>query len=528
MIQAAPPQARQNKELYYAWLTSNGWPREVAWDEMVKEFGKPPTKQEQADAAARAQQGSQLRQVGGAVAGTALTGWGMRGFPTGAPDWYKSMGLPGTYDAPAGATGGMTSAMPPVAPPMGAPGGMSSVGGGMSMDPGMGGYGGPGGTGGGMSMMPPEALNDPGFMNSVNWGNVAQGAAGAAQLYGAYQAYKGGDKTGAALSGATGAGNIALATGAASATGTLGASVIPGLNVATGLYGGYKTAQLTGDMAAGSQRDRMAAIGGLGAGAGVGLGLAGLGAFGAGGMMTLAALGPVGWIAGGGLAVAYLGSKLFGSKKGKDQMTRDSVRKHLNKAGILDGQSQGTLADGSFFDFGKDGKSLKKLAGAKFEELAAANPNSWGQTVSLANTLTAGQGFSGRSLSAVASMFARAAISNAGDDPMKAADNIRHFATQQGMTAESITAQLDKGLADNNFSQGQYDIYANNIKSIFGAPGASGAPVENSMALVRPEKGKVQRVSAGMYRDDTGKLRGASTMREALDKAYKTKTKAKA
>ena len=519
MIQAAPPQARANKELYYAWLTSNGWPREVAWDEMVKEFGKPKTRQEQLDDAAKAQQGAQLRQVGGAVAGTAATGWAMNKFP--APDWYKSMGLPGTYDAPAGAPGGMTSAMPPVAPPMGAPGGMSSVGGGMSMDPGMGSYGGPGGAGGGMSMMPPEALNDPGFMNSVNWGNIAQGAAGAAQLYGAYQAYKSGDKFGAGLSGASGIGNLAVVSGAANATGTLGASVIPGLNVATGLYGGYKTAQLTGDMAAGKDRNKAAGLGGLGAGASVGLGLAGLGAFGAGGMMTLAALGPVGWIAAGGLVLAVAGSALFGSKKGQGQTLRDNVRKSLKEGGLLNDQYQGTLADGSLFDFGADGKSM---SAKQFNKLRDANPNAFTTADSLGKTLVAGQGFSGKMLGHASGMWIKAAISNAGDDPAKVTANIKHFMMQQGMTAETMTAQINKGMAENKFSRGQYDIYANNIKNIFGAPTA---PVENSMALVRPEKGKVQRVSPGLYRDDTGKLRGSATMRGALEKAY-GKTKAKA
>jgi len=121
-------------------------------------------------------------------------------------------------------------------------------------------------------------------------------------------------------------------------------------------------------------------------------------------------------------------------------------------------------------------------------------------------------------------MWIKAAISNAGDDPAKVTANIKHFMMQQGMTAETMTAQINKGMAENKFSRGQYDIYANNIKNIFGAPTA---PVENSMALVRPEKGKVQRVSPGLYRDDTGKLRGSATMRGALEKAY-GKTKAKA
>jgi len=521
MIQAAPPQARANKELYYAWLTSNGWPREVAWDEMVKEFGKPKTRQEQLDDAAKAQQGAQFRQVGGAVAGTALTGWGMRGFPTGAPDWYKSMGLPGTYDAPsitAPTSGG------PIQGPVNAFSGGSNL---PDISPTLD-YANPelmqqtsALAGDKLSLVPPEALNDPGFMSNVSWGNVAQGAAGAAQLYGAYQAYKSGDKFGAGLSGATGAGNIALASGAANATGTLGASVIPGLNVATGLYGGYKTAQLTGDMAAGKDRNIAAGLGGLGAGAGVGLGLAGLGAFGGAGMLTLAALGPVGWIAAGGLALAVAGSALFGSKKGQGQFLRDKIRKNLKEGGLLNDQNQGTLSDGSLYDFGKDGKSM---SGKEFNKIIESNPNSWGMADSLAKTLVAGQGFSGKMLGHAAGMWSKAAISNAGDDPAKVAANMKHFMMQQGMTAQTMMTQLDKGLAENQFSRSQYDIYANNIKSVFGAPEA---PVENSMALVRPEKGKVQRVSPGLYRDDTGKLRGSATMRGALEKAY-GKTKAKA
>ena len=121
-------------------------------------------------------------------------------------------------------------------------------------------------------------------------------------------------------------------------------------------------------------------------------------------------------------------------------------------------------------------------------------------------------------------MYSKAAISNAEDDPAKVTANMKHFMKQQGMTAQSMMSQLDKGMAENQFSRSQYDIYANNIKSVFGAPEA---PVEDSMALVRPEKGQVQRVSPGLYRDDTGKLRGSATMRGALEKAY-GKTKAKA
>ena len=390
MIEAAPLQARANKELYYAWLTSNGWPREVAWDEMVKEFGKPPTKQEQLDAAARAQQGAQLRQTGGAIAGTLGTSYLM----SQAPAWFAS------------AAGGTALA---------------------------------GGTAAG--------------------GTAAGGAA-------------------AAGGGLAGFGAVALPVAAAAAA----ASTI--------WEDGLK------DIVRGrGKRDDYAnmAVDALG-GAGINLGLRLLG-------------------------MPSIGRSLFG--KGKGQSVRDGIRSGLKEAGVLDEQGQGTLSDGSLYNFGSDGKSMSSK---EFNKIIAANPTAWGTASSLADTFAVGQGFSGKALGHASGLYSKAAISNAEDDPAKVTANMKHFMKQQGMTAQSMMSQLDKGMAENQFSRSQYDIYANNIKSVFGAPEA---PVEDSMALVRPEKGQIQRVSPGLYRDDTGKLRGSATMRGALEKAY-GKTKAKA
>ena len=79
MIQGAPPDAQRDPQGYYYWLVSNGFPHNVAYDEMVKEFGPPKTKEEQAKEAAKKQQQAELAQVGGVVGGTALTGWVMDG-----------------------------------------------------------------------------------------------------------------------------------------------------------------------------------------------------------------------------------------------------------------------------------------------------------------------------------------------------------------------------------------------------------------------------------------------------------------
>jgi hypothetical protein len=44
--------------------------------------------------------------------------------------------------------------------------------------------------------VPTESLQDPGFFDSLSVGDLVKGAAGAAQLYSAYKAYKSGDYAG--------------------------------------------------------------------------------------------------------------------------------------------------------------------------------------------------------------------------------------------------------------------------------------------------------------------------------------------
>lgn len=312
-------------------------------------------------------------------------------------------------------------------------------------------------TSSGPKEIPVEMPEDPGFLDSVDWGKVGQGAAGALQLYSAYRAFQSGDKLGAGISGASGAANIAAATGAMNtAAGSTGAMVVPGLNALAGGYGAYQTAQATGSMAKGKQRDLAASIGGLGAGAGLG------GA--AAGAMYGAAAGPMGMLigAGVGLLAGYAGSK-FGSSKGKAQMTRDAIRGTMKEQGILDDKWQGTLADGTKYDFGKDGSTLKWK---NIDKIAEANPQAWSPTVGLSNAMATAYGFVGQKASDIAAWYAKAAVSNAGDDPEKAKQNMRHFAQQQGITFDMIKGNLDSALADNRISQGQYDSYLSGARDL--------------------------------------------------------------
>lgn len=294
---------------------------------------------------------------------------------------------------------------------------------------------------------------------SADLGRIGQGAGGALQLYNAYNMYKGGNKAGAGITGAAGAANVASAAGA-----NMGAYVVPGLNAVAGLYGGYQTAKYLSDAPNGGKRASMGAAQGAGAGAGVGAA--------AGSFIPVVgtAIGAgVGAIV-GGLAGAVGG--WTGSSKDKYQMIRDSARSNLQKAGIIDENYQGTLADGSKFDFGKDGKGLAKLD--------YSDPTV-GQAIGYGNVLAAGEGAYGRATDGLSQLYTNAVVSNAGGDINKAKANALHLARQRGMNLGNLTDQYKTMLDAGQINQGQYDAYLNGARDLFAGqpeanvpPGASG------------------------------------------------------
>lgn len=320
------------------------------------------------------------------------------------------------------------------------------------------------------AVVPSEVLNDKGFLDTVNWGQVGQGTVGAMQLYQAYNAYKGGDKLGAGVYGAAGAANVASAAGAA-----LPSYAVPGLNVAAGLYTGYKTAEMIGDSAAGSQRTKQGALGGAAAGASIG-----------------SVFGPIGLGIGaavGGLAGAV--GSWTGSSKGKAQFMRDNIRGVLQQGGVLDQQYQGSLADGTKYDFGKDGSTLKWK---EIDKVAEKNPASWGAAVNLSDALAAGYGFVGQKASDIAAWYAKAAVSNANDNPEVAKQNVRHFAQQQGFTPDMIKQKLDQALADNRIKQDQYNRYMGGVNDLFtgvpkkGVTTPGSQPIQRNIPRAEPAK----------------------------------------
>lgn len=320
------------------------------------------------------------------------------------------------------------------------------------------------------AVVPSEVLNDKGFLDTVNWGRVGQGTVGAMQLYQAYNAYKGGDKLGAGVYGAAGAANVASAAGAA-----LPSYAVPGLNVAAGLYTGYKTAEMIGDSAAGSQRTKQGALGGAAAGASIG-----------------SVFGPIGLGIGaavGGLAGAV--GSWTGSSKGKAQFMRDNIRGVLQQGGVLDQQYQGSLADGTKYDFGKDGSTLKWK---EIDKVAEKNPASWGAAVNLSDALAAGYGFVGQKASDISAWYAKAAVSNANDNPEVAKQNVRHFAQQQGFTPDMIKQKLDQALADNRIKQDQYNRYMGGVNDLFtgvpkkGVTTPGSQPIQRNIPRAEPAK----------------------------------------
>jgi hypothetical protein len=352
---------------------------------------------------------------------------------------------------------------------------------------------------GGTQQVPTESLNDSSFWSSVDWGQVAQGGLALAQMYGAYKAYKSGDKAGAGISGAAAAGNLAVATGA-----TSGAYVVPGLNILAGGYQGYQTAEALGDMAAGAKRTRTGVIGGATSGAATG---AGIGAF----------LGPKGAAIGAGIGALVGGTAggigaVTGSSKKKPQMTRDAIRKVLTQNNILDEKAQGSLADGTLYDFGKDGSHMKWK---NIDKVAEANPNAWSPAVGLTDALATAYGYVGQKASDISAWYAKAAVSNANDNPEVAKANARHFAKQQGITFEGVKQKLDSALKDNRVSQGQYDYYLSNARDLTAGPTQT-----EKQIVARPAAGKVARVSPGMYMNDKGVIKPSSNVRSALEKFY--------
>ena len=455
-----PALTQQDPRAYYLYLLSQRMPPMQAVQLVEQRFGPPKTPDQRAREQAGQAQNNALAQTAGTIGGLLVTQEAMRNFPN-VRELFKQP----TYD-PSGSIGvtrpvpGQTLDLDALAAQQqgGAASGIAQTGKTPEVVSVQGNTTTIKTPTGGTQQVPTESLNDPSFWNNVNWSQVAQGGLALAQMYGAYKSFKEGNKVGGTINMAAGAGNLAAATGAVgtgAAAGTTGAYVIPGLNILAGAYSGYQTAQALGDMAAGSKRTQTGIVGGTASGAAIGAGVGsivpGLGtAIGAG---IGAAVG----------AVAGAVGSWTGSKKGKAQFMRDNIRGVLQQNNVLDKDFKGTLADGTQYDFGKDGSTLKWK---EIDKVAEKQPTAWNAAVPLTDALAAAYGFVGQKASDISAWYAKGAVSNAKDDANVAVKNAQHFAQQQGITFDQIKAKLDEAIKDERINQNQYDYYLGGARQL--------------------------------------------------------------
>lgn len=515
--QGDPELTYRDPNAYIAWLRSKGVPPQQVYQMVTDRFGPPKTREQQQKEQASSSQTAAFAQTGGALAGIIGARYIYNNAGTlidkltgkEAPPEVINAVKTGQTPPPTATTTGTTTTPATTSVPQTALTGNNVIPQGSAVPQGYTAVG--TSADGGTIVAPTKYVNslptdDPGFLSSVNWDAVGTGALSALAAYQAYKSYKEGDYAGAGLSGATAVSLGASAAGQAGLqfTGqqTL-AGAAPYLGVAAGAYQGYKTAEMIGDTAAGSQRTKQGALGGATSGALMG-----------------SYFGPWGTVIGGavgGLAGAV--GSWTGSHKGKAQFTRDNIRGVLQKGGVLDQNFQGTLADGSTYDFGADGSTLKWK---NIDKVAEAQPSAWSGAVPLTDAMATAYGFVGQKASDISAWYAKAAVSNANNDPNVAKANARHFAAQQGITYDMIKSKLDQAKADNRINDSQYNYYMQGAQDLVGSAPAA------TRQVAPPAKGQVARVSPGMYMNDKGKVVASKDVRSALKKYYgEGKTNAK-
>ena len=199
------------------------------------------------------------------------------------------------------------------------------------------------------------------------------------------------------------------------------------------------------------------------------------------------------------IALRLLGKRSIGKMmttgKSDAQLMRDDFRGVLKETGVADKNYQVSLADGSKFNIGLDGKTRYTNVGENID--GKTTRQAW--DVDFSNPLA---------------KFATDQI-----DPM-----IRNIYAEapKSVKPEQYTGMLVNAATSN--AKSEQDVL-NNIQAMLGKStfakqagvGAQGpiAPVQ------RPPKGQVVRVSPGMYMNDKGRVGPAKTVRESLSANYK-------
>lgn len=300
-------------------------------------------------------------------------------------------------------------------------------------------------------------------------GRVVQGAAGAFMVYAGYNRFKDGDKLGGGLEMAAGASTLANASGhlSSSVAGPIGA-----------VYGAYELGNMAlnaGDMHKGDTGG-MAARGAMG-GAAIGTAI-------------LPGVGTAIGAAAGGLYGATLGATASGKDGG--QVIRDQWRKNAQKSNLIGKDFKGTLADGSQIDW----NNINGAQGSGVKDMQFSDPTV-AHAVALGDMLATAQGARGTARANIAGELAKAAIANANGDTSVVDANMRHFASQLGLTPDLIHRNINEVAAKEVKKPEDAQLFhvaLGNAARLFGQPGQS-----QSQQAQPPRK-----ESNGMYRQSPG------------------------
>lgn len=205
---------------------------------------------------------------------------------------------------------------------------------------------------------------------------------------------------------------------------------------------------------------------------------------------------PVGRIANIGLRLAGKRSigQMMTTGKSDAQLQRDDFRGILKETGVANKNYEVSLADGSKFNIGLDGKTRYTNVGENID--GKTTRQAW--DVDFSNPLA---------------KFATDQI-----DPM-----IRSIYAEapKGVKPEQYTGMLVNAVTSN--AKSQQDVQ-NNIQAMLGKSTfaqKAGVGVQGPIAPVqRPVKGEVVRVSPGMYMNDKGRVGPAKSVRESLRANY--------
>ena len=180
--------------------------------------------------------------------------------------------------------------------------------------------------------------------------------------------------------------------------------------------------------------------------------------------------------------------------KSDAQLQRDDFRGLLKETGVANKNYEVSLADGSKFNIGLDGKTRYTNVGENID--GKTTRQAW--DVDFSNPLA---------------KFATDQI-----DPM-----IRSIYAEapKGVKPEQYTGMLVNAVTSN--AKSQQDVQ-NNIQAMLGKSTfaqKAGVGVQGPIAPVqRPAKGEVVRVSPGMYMNDKGRVGPAKSVRESLRANY--------